>query len=340
MTHQDEHRAFTLIELLIVIAIIGVIMAILLPTLAGARQAGRTTVCQNHIRSIAAAVGTYTAQHEIFPLSYVYGADKTGGTWRVEDQVSGHPNRENGYIHWSYALYFGQDGASTLPEGAFRCPTVLNGGAPRTNPGPNLRDWEPGQINDLDRPAPAPEPLDRQAARMAYTGNAAIFAFNKLNADTPRRTRFVRPSEVDGSSMGPSKTILATEFFDNGNAWTSLATSDNGQIKSHRPLPPFLGVRSGTRVFEEPDRPEPSFIYPSRNDILPKFQLDEHVIINQRTRLNAAGRHHPGDTANFVFVDGHVETTTLLETVRDRLWGDRFYSMTGNNRVDLRANEF
>ncbi len=334
-------RGMTLIEILAVISIIAVLMALLLPTISGARAAARQTFCANNLKSVGSAVAAYTGQHETFPLSYVYGADEDSGEWRVEDQVKEHPNRRNGYIHWSFALYDGLKGNAGLPEASFRCPTVLNGGAPRTSPGSKHRDWEPGQVNDLDAPSAASIPQDRQSARTAYTGNSAIFPRNKLRAETPRRSRLVRATEVDGSSLGAAKTILATEFFDNGNRWTSLATSESGQIKSHRPVPPFLGIQSGVHVFEEPnDGSEPRFIYPSRNDILMRHELDEHVIVNRRTRLNAVGRHHPGESANFVFVDTHVETTTLRETVRLRLWGDRFYSMSGNNKVDLEANAF
>ena len=56
------------------------------------------------------------------------------------------------------------------------------------------------------------------------------------------------------------------------------------------------------------------------------------------TTLNAVGRHHPGKdkkggTANFCFVDGHVEQMTVLQSLQQRKWGDRFYSITGENRV-------
>ncbi|MEO1007923.1 MAG: prepilin-type N-terminal cleavage/methylation domain-containing protein [Planctomycetota bacterium] len=42
--------AFTLIELLVVVAIIALLLGILLPVLAGAREAGRTTLCLSNLR--------------------------------------------------------------------------------------------------------------------------------------------------------------------------------------------------------------------------------------------------------------------------------------------------
>ena len=53
-------KAFTLIELLIVIAIIGLLVAILLPAIRASRSAARSTVCKNNLRQLSIA----TIHHE------------------------------------------------------------------------------------------------------------------------------------------------------------------------------------------------------------------------------------------------------------------------------------
>ena len=56
--------AFTLIELLIVIAIIGVLIALLMPTISGARESARRTQCAAHLRNIGGAMMAYGTDND------------------------------------------------------------------------------------------------------------------------------------------------------------------------------------------------------------------------------------------------------------------------------------
>lgn len=335
MYSQSRRPGFTLIELLVVIAIIALLIGILLPALGSARKTAQAVAAAAAARSVVQGMASYTGtNNERFAPSYVYGEDEESTNWNYEDQQLTNPSPNNGYIHWSYLLF--SDG--TVPAEAFTTPAVTNGGAPRTNPGADPLDWEQGQVNDLGRTAGSALPRDRQVARTAFTGNAALFPRNKFYASGgSRKNKFVKESEI----FMASKTILITEFYDSGDGWSSLADGNSGVIKSHRSVTPFIGRSAGTNVYAEPDNGNVArFVYPPEEAILGGDDLGANMINNSNTTLNAVGRHHPSGKVNFGFVDGHVEGLTLQDTVRDRLWGDRFYSITGNNRVDTEFNEW
>jgi prepilin-type N-terminal cleavage/methylation domain-containing protein/prepilin-type processing-associated H-X9-DG protein len=337
-TYSPGSRGFTLIELLVVIAIIALLISILLPALGKARESGRQIKAAASLRSVGQAVNIYVTSNEFFPPSYVYADGPESNTWRLRDQLDSNPTPANGYIHWSFSLF--DTGAA--PADAFKNPGVIRGGAPASNPGRNPDDWENWQVNDLGQRAPAALPDDRQVPRVGITGNAAIFPRNKFAATgRQRRNQLVQSSWIDSSQLGPAGTILAGEFAE-VDGWRSIATNANVS-KSHRSVTPFQGISSGANVYDEPDLGTAArFEYPALTAL--DRELSAGAIDSSTTTLNAIGRHWSGKkdefggSANFVFVDGHVETMTIAQSIRDRKWGDRFFSITGPNRVDLDAN--
>jgi prepilin-type N-terminal cleavage/methylation domain-containing protein len=61
------YRAFTLVEMLVVVAIIGILAALLLPALQSAQEAARQAACRNHLKQIGLALHTYAGARGVFP---------------------------------------------------------------------------------------------------------------------------------------------------------------------------------------------------------------------------------------------------------------------------------
>jgi prepilin-type N-terminal cleavage/methylation domain-containing protein/prepilin-type processing-associated H-X9-DG protein len=68
---RNFSAAFTLMELLVTIAIIGLLAAMILPALSRARETARTTVCQSNLHQIGIALQLYVDENRnILPTMY------------------------------------------------------------------------------------------------------------------------------------------------------------------------------------------------------------------------------------------------------------------------------
>ncbi len=332
---------FTLIELLVVVAIIAVLISILLPALGASRKSARAVKCAAHLRQVSQAMAGYLAEsRSVYPPSYIYALDRSGN-YDLQRQPQAPVD---GYIHWSWFLYNrGQAG-----DEAFTCPEIRSrGGVPRTNPGPMAEHWEGDQrdVENNHKPPPANAIEDKQAPRCAFTGNAAIFPRNKFTTELSggaRINRLVNESEI----RNPGDVILATEFNRNWRV-SAEGNPDDAYVlgKGHRPVNPFMSLSSGSDEYAAPLLTE-TFSYLGSDGSNAYGLLPQNVVDNMTNAIgqigiaetNAVGRHHPGGdklggTANFVFVDGHVERQTILQSLKDRQWGDKYYALTGNTTV-------
>ncbi|HEY3914218.1 MAG TPA: DUF1559 domain-containing protein [Verrucomicrobiae bacterium] len=95
---------FTLVELLTVVAIIGVLTALLLSSLSEAKAQGRNAVCKGHLRQIGLAMTMYLSDYNVYPSSNGPWENKlvpyetgswTNASWHCPTYVA-----EGGLIAW------------------------------------------------------------------------------------------------------------------------------------------------------------------------------------------------------------------------------------------------
>ena len=184
---MNQQRAFTLVELLIVIAVIAILAAILLPTLGNAKLSARRITCVNNLRQLGLASQMYWDDHEGDTFRYMMGASN-GGTIYWFGWVEAWTPGNEGHRAFDAAAgalypYLGGRGVEVCPSldynsrlfkakatgAAYGYGYNLHLAAPVTQPPIKIdRVTRPadialladaGQINDFQEPASADNPL-------------------------------------------------------------------------------------------------------------------------------------------------------------------------------------
>ncbi len=134
LTLVRRRTAFTLIELLTVIAIIGILAAILIPTVSKVRQTARRANCASNLRQIGVGVLAYTADNK----DWLPGGAVKVGQWNLFGlQRTASPQGwvENGIPTQDLAAQiYPYAAGSSFPPGVNRLPLVKTFVCPGNNP--------------------------------------------------------------------------------------------------------------------------------------------------------------------------------------------------------------
>ncbi|MEM7475711.1 MAG: DUF1559 domain-containing protein [Planctomycetota bacterium] len=121
--------AFTVVELLVVIAVIGILIGLLLPAVQGARAAARRTSCLNNLKQLGLAIHNYTSAHKRIPPSFCVNGrqvfDEVGESWSPHARLLPYLEQSNAFakirldVDWHFQL---ESGITYTKFPNFLCP--------------------------------------------------------------------------------------------------------------------------------------------------------------------------------------------------------------------------
>ena len=136
---RADRSAFTLVEVMVVVGIIGILVGLLLPAVNSAREAARRSQCQNNLMQLGIALHSYDSVHETLPPGAVSELDPVldlprgyGFGWMA--QILPYFEQANVFNHFNFQVGLYQPPNATTRTNlvrSFLCPS--DGGPARGN---------------------------------------------------------------------------------------------------------------------------------------------------------------------------------------------------------------
>jgi prepilin-type N-terminal cleavage/methylation domain-containing protein/prepilin-type processing-associated H-X9-DG protein len=234
---RTKQRGFTIVELLVAIAIIGILIALLLPAVQHAREAARRMHCASNLKQLGLAVHLYHDTLKSFPPAYVNHGPfgNTGFSlahgWApfILPFIEQQPLYDR--YCWDYPLYHPKNqSVVTVPLKDFQCPSAPEQNRFSGGYGPFLLFGTKGACGDYT----VTLGVDAQLVQRGLLDPVGDYRGALTLTPTPALglTRNLSPTCMADIKDGTSATILLTEVAGRQTLWRA------GKVV---PAPPLEG---------------------------------------------------------------------------------------------------
>jgi prepilin-type N-terminal cleavage/methylation domain-containing protein len=125
---KKEPRGFTLIEMVVVLAVIAILAAVLTPIITSYVERARINAANSDVKNIAAAILQFDTDTKVFPIYKTLADIPNGNTWTVEwspgDTVALGTTSGPTFADWNLALLAGTSLDGMLNSNALGLPAT------------------------------------------------------------------------------------------------------------------------------------------------------------------------------------------------------------------------